>query len=514
MDMIKNVLDNERNVSVTENGALGFSTSGKELLDINFAVSSLRSCPEIEVVKRFARVFHEDKTLAVKWLFFAGDVRGGMGERRLFRLGMAYLAYSEPELAKKLIPLIPEYTRWDNVVTLLSTPVEKDAISLIREQLNADLKAMRANKPVSLLAKWLPSLNATSKETVEYAKYLCRALGMTNKQYRTALSSLRKYLKVVEVQMSADEWSEINYSAVPSRANLIYGKAFFKHDEDRRIAYLESVSRGEQKINSGVLFPHDIVHSYSYGDYSLTVKELDQTLEELWRALPDYVDGDDSTMCVVDGSSSMTVRVGNTRVKAMEVAFALGIYFAERCNDRYKDKFITFSERPRYIDLSKQKTLHDKLAKAFAYSEVANTNIEAVFDLILNTAVKNKLNQADLPRNVLILSDMEFDNCAVVGKTKGKVYLTANNADGVRLFEELGARYEEKGYKLPRLVFWNINSRTLTVPVRENELGVALVSGFSPTIASMVLSGDLDPYKCLLAQLSTPRYDKVEIAIK
>ena len=465
-------------------------------------MSSLRNSPSILVIKRFRKAFYEDKLLAVKWLFFAGDVRGGMGERRLFRLCMDFLAKTEPELAKALLPLIAEYTRWDNLVALIDTSLSDEVTRLIKEQLNADIQSKAQGKTISLLTKWLPSVNATSERTRALAKSVTAKLGMTAKQYRQTLSDLRKYLSVVEVAISANAWGEIKYDSVPSKANLLYRQAFLRHDEARRNEYLEALKSGEAKINADVLFPHDVVHKYcSYvnGGYYVGYRDLepyDETIEQLWKALPNYVHGDGSTLCVADGSGSMLSNVGGgSRVSALEVANALAIYFAERCEGRFKDTFITFSENPQIVSLKRCKSLHGKLNKALSYNEVANTNIEAVFDLILTTAVKNKMPKSKLPSNILILSDMEFDDCAVCNdyeETGDMVF------EKPRLFEEISARYQAHGYDLPRLIFWNICSRTLTVPLKYNQQGVVLVSGFSPTVLNMVLSGELDPYKCLI----------------
>lgn len=501
---LNNVLDEEFNVSVTENGAIGYRTTGKDLLDMNFNVSSFRNVLPKSIAKKFNKAFFEDKMLAIKWMFFAGDVRGGLGERRLFRILLQYLAENELEIALKLLPLVPEYTRWDNLLPLLDTELKLDVCALIKTQLDSDVQNMKDNKSVSLLAKWLPSINATSSVTKSYAKILVKELGLTEREYRKLLSTLRAYLDVVEVKMSSGKWDEIKYEAVPSRANLIYNGVFIRNDEERRRAYLASLEKGETTINAGVLFPHDIV--YKYAPEFKVLSKKDVTLEELWKALPNYVEGNSSTICVADGSGSMCAHVGKSMVTCLAVANALAIYFAERCSGVFKDKYITFSENPQLVDLSKGKTLRDKIRIALSYDEVANTNIEAVFDLILASAVKGNMKQEDLPSNVLILSDMEFDCATSFDYTHGD--------EGLKLFDEIALKYKEYGYKLPRLIFWNIYSRTSTIPLKENKLGVALVSGFSPVVMKMVLSNKLDPFECLLEQLNAPRYDKIENAIK
>lgn len=313
--------------------------------------------------------------------------------------------------------------------------------------------------------------------------------------------------------MSSNRWNEIDYSVVPSRANLIYKDAFLKHDEERRKEYLNSLSRGEMKINSGVLFPHNIVCRYrnESGWGRNTYEKEDIALEELWKALPDYVNGNGNTICVADGSGSMTSTVGNSNVTCLDVANALAVYFSERCEGQFKNNYITFSEHPQLVDFNKAKTLREKLEIASHYNEVANTNIEAVFDLILQTALNNHMSQSEMPKNILILSDMEFDKCVTSGESNNRWQVNRPEKKLFKIFEE---RYARHGYKLPRLVFWNICSRTGAIPVRENDLGVALVSGFSPVIAKMVLSNKTDPLECLIEQLDSDRYDMVENAIK
>lgn len=504
MGKLKETLNGELNLSVTENGAVGYRTTGKELLDVNFAISSMRNMDETQIIDKFTKAFYENKLLAVKWLFFARDIRGGVGERRLFRICMKYLAKNHTIIAKAIIDLIPEYGRYDDLWCLLDVndTMREAVIDLINKQLKEDIENMANNKPVSLIAKWLPSVNASSKGTRKLAQKIAFSSKYTPAGYRKTLSKLRSYLKVTETSMSKGEWEKIDYSAVPSKANLIYNNAFLRHDEERRRDYLDKLQKGETKINAGVLFPHDIVKQYRSMDYyNMRVNPYDITLEEMWKALPDYVNGNGNTICIADGSYSMTDTIHGTFTMALDVATALAIYFSERCTGQFKNKYITFSENPVFVDLSNGKSLKEKIEIAYTYDEVADTNIEAVFDLILLTAIKNKTPQNELPQNILILSDMEFNNCVCTSTGYGVTK---------RLFEVFAQKYAEHGYKLPRLVFWNILSRTGTIPVTENDLGVALVSGFSPVVVKMVLSNSIDPYDCLLEQLNSERYAAVE----
>lgn len=408
MNAVKQTLDNEMNYNITENGAVGFRTTGKELLDLNFAVASLRKMSDEEVAKRFMKAFCENKMLAMKWLFYARDARQGIGERRLFRVVIKYLVESNPEMVIPVIPFIAEYGRVDDMWCLLDNEESAKVVyQIVDKQLKEDWDNMNTGKPISLTAKWMPSINASSEKTKEYGKKLCKALHMSEREYRKALSKLRKYLDVVEVKMSNKDWSEIKYETVPSRANLIYNNAFLRNDETRRREYLGKLEKGETKINASTLFPHDIVHKYAirYG-WKCSLNQKDATIEALWKALPDTVSGCGNTIVVADGSGSMTTQVDrSSSVTALEVANALAIYFAEHSSGQFKDKYITFSERPQIVDFSNATSLHDKLQIALAHDECANTNIERVFDLILDTAIKNRMKQEDIPQNILIVSD-------------------------------------------------------------------------------------------------------------
>lgn len=496
MNSMENTLNEEFNRSRTENGALGYRTTGKELLDLNFKVSSLRKADEYSIIKDFERAFAEDKKYAIKWLFYLRDVREGLGERRSFKVILKHIANVEPELCKAFIALVPEYGRYDDWFELLGTECESDVLKMIADQLEKDFAGMKNKKPISLLSKWMPSTNASSVATRKKAATIRNYLGYSEKKYRKKLSKLREYIDVVERKMSSKNWEEINYETVPSKANLLYNKAFMKNDEERRKKYLESLQRGEVKINSSTNFPHEIVHKYGRSG------SVDTTLEELWKALPNMVEDDANTLFVRDGSYSMTCRVDtNSSVTALEVATALAIYFSERAAGEFKDKFITFSSRPQLIKLGNCSTLAEKIRRCYSETDCSNTNIKATFDLILRTAIENKMKQEDMPKNILVVSDMEFD---------GATYDHPNQT----LFQKIEKEYKDAGYQLPRLVFWNVNSRTGTIPVKENSLGVALVSGFSVNIVKMVLSGQLDPYKCLIEQLDTERYEAVEAAIR
>ena len=457
------------------------------------------------------KVFYEDKLIAMKFLFFIRDREEGLGERRLFRVIIKHLANTEPDIIKAIVPLVAEYGRYDDLLELFDTSLEQYVIDYLGEQIEQDALNYKDGKSISLLAKWLPSINATSEKTKERARKIIKSSGLTEREYRKMLSVLRKYIDVTERKMCANEWDKIKYENVPSRANLNYNDAFLRHDEERRRAFLGHVEKGEKKINAGKLYPHDIVHKYMKNGWGASVNPLDTTLEQLWKALPKKEIA--NTLVVADGSGSMTSTIGNTKTTALDVANALAIYFAEHNIGEFNNQYITFSENPQLVKFNKTASLHDKIAKCLAYDEVANTNIEKVFGLILNTAIKNNLKQEEMPKNILIISDMEFDSCVIADHGVSNWTRGMAKPDQ-KLFKIIGDTYNRHGYKLPKLVFWNVCSRTGTIPMKENDLGVALVSGFSTNIAEMVMNDKLDPLEILLDKLNTKRYEKISENLK
>ena len=512
---------------LTENGAVGFKSSGHALLDINFATSSHRNKSECEIQKMFSEAYQENPLLAVKWLFMLRDIRGnGMGERRSFRVCFRWLATVRKDLILKLIPLVAEYGRWDDLFCLIDksatidAEVEAAVFDAIDKQWAEDLTNMKAEKPISLLAKWLPSINTSSSKSVALAKRFCKYLQLSEKQYRKTLSSMRKYLNVIEQKMSAKQWSEINYEAVPSKANVKYNAAFLRNDEARRREFLGKLEKGEAKINSSANFPCDIVHAYAgkvgYSYYSRSTRcTIDPALEAMWKALPDIaVNG--NVLAIADGSGSMTCRASNgSNMTALEVANALAIYCAEHCTGPFNNKYITFSSRPQYVDMSNAKSLAEKIGIALEHNECANTNIEATFDLVLQTAVDHNLKQKDIP-TLVIISDMEIDAGADMGDGYSYWNRPSNySAHKTALMEKIRQKWAAHNLILPRTIWWNVNNRTGTIPLTQNpETGIILCSGYSQGQFKMIASNKTDPYEVLVEALNVERYAPIEAAIK
>lgn len=478
-----NELKKEANRTLTENGAATLRTSGSECLDLFATIGALRSAEEEEIVRRFLRAFAEDRTIAMKLLFYGRDIRGGLGERRIFRILLNWLAKEYPDTVRKNLVLISEYGRWDDVLVLLDTPCEGDAMNLITRQLKEDQKAMENGESVSLLAKWLPSVNTSNKEAVAQAKRIARALGLIDAGYRKMLVALRAYIRILENNLREKDYT-FEYAAQPSKAMFKYRKAFQRNDGERYSAYLDSVSRGEAQMHTGTLMPYEIVEkALRCGGDADERKSLDVT----WNALENFTD-DRNALCVIDGSGSM---YGGGDPRPISVAVSLGMYFAERNKGAFRNHFITFSHSPQLVEI-KGADLVEKVKYCMSYNEVADTNIQKVFELVLEAAVRNHLPQEELPETLYIITDMEFNYCT-------------RDAD-ITNFEYAQELYSRYGYKLPQLVFWNVQSRNAQQPVSMNEQNVVLVSGCTSRLFSMAVSGNLDPYRYMLQVLNSERY--------
>lgn len=486
-------LRKEENVTYTENGALTNRSTNSYCLDLFATIGALRNAEDNEIISRFIKAYTEDRNMAMKILFFARDIRGGLGERRAFRSIFKWLSLHEAESVRKNIANVPEYGRFDDLLSLLNGPCEKDMILFIKEQLEKDLSALKTGESVSLLAKWLPSVNTSNKDAVKSAKKLVKAMGFSDAEYRKVLVSLRAEIKLMENYLREKDYS-FSYEKQPSKALYKYRLAFLRNDRERYSAFLEKAEKNPSVMNTGTLTPYDIAASIIHKNIveeEITEEER-RSLDITWKALPDYT-GAENALAVVDGSGSMYCNWGSGYMPAA-VAQSLGIYFAEHNKGCFHNHFITFSENPRLVEVQ-GRDIVDKLTYCVSFDECANTDLQSTFDLILKTAIQNKAKQEELPEKLYIISDMEFDYCA-------------NHAEMTN-FECAKKKFAKYGYKLPQIVFWNVESRNLQQPVTKNEQGVALVSGASPQIFSMLSEGILDPYSFMLKTLSSERYERI-----
>lgn len=480
------------NVTTTTNGDKAYKSTGNKVLDFFSTCGALRKSDKNAQISIFESAFLSDPLLAMKALFYARDVRGGAGERELFRTIFKTLANHVPEVVKSNLAIVSEFGRWDDLLVLLGTPVEKDVLDLIKNQISKDI-ATPEDKSISLLAKWLPSENASSKQSKIEAKKIMASLGLTPRKYRKLLVKLRSRLNVVETAMSAKDWLNIEYAKVPSRAGMIYRKSFLKRDYGHYSSYLEKVTKGEAKINANGIFPYELMHK------ALASYTVDQTLELQWKALPNYIPEGFKGLAMADTSGSMSCTLGgygsNIGATCIEASVAMAIYLAEKNDGPFKDIFVTFSETPKIAHITGN-SLKEKFQNTPKI--VANTDLQKGLDLILDIAVRNRIKREDMIDTLFIFSDMQFDGPCNAGRYNKTTY------------EHTKEKFNRAGYEMPSVVFWNLNAKPDNKPALETEFGVKMVSGFSVEVFKSVFLG-ATPLDNMLETLNSERYNAVKI---
>jgi len=454
--------------TLTENGMVTNSSTLNECVNLFFTIGAMRGQDKERLLSTFSKAFNENPLTALKILFWVRDVRGGAGERQIFRDILKYLVENHPNVVKQNIQAIPHFGRWDDLSVLFGTKLEAEATKMFVDGLIVEN---------GLCAKWIPR-----KGVIFNA--IRKALKTTPKNLRNLLVGISN---TVEQKMCANQWTNIEYSKTPSLAMGRYTKAFAKHDITGFTEYLEKLKKGETKVNAGAVYPYNVVQTMNQGSWELA--------NEQWKSLPNFMEGTtERILPVVDVSGSMGSIVSGS-ITCLDVAISLGLYISERNEGVFKDSFITFSEKPELQVLSG--TLKERYEQMSQADWGMNTNLNLVFNLILNQALKHKVLPEDMPSKILIMSDMEFDQA------------TRQSESAIQMIRR---QYEESGYSLPQIIFWNIQSRGKNFPVRHDESGTALISGLSPSIVKSVLGGkEMTPVSIMNETINTERYSIIEI---
>ena len=445
----------------TDNGMKTLESSMSDLVDLFFTVGASRGK---DLSTQFARALAQDETLALRLLMWARDVRGGAGEREVVRKILLNLEKTNPKALARILPHLAEFGRWDDLLIFTSKEVKAQAFTLIGD-------ALRASN--GLAAKWMPRQGPLAAEIRTF-------FGMSPKFYRKSLVNLSK---TVEQNMCANTWDDINYSHVPSLAAARYQKAFKKHDPVGYEAYKAKLVSGDAKVNASAVYPYDVIKSHKFGGDATVVQAQ-------WDALPNYI-GDELVLPMCDVSGSMSTPVGgNANLTCMDVCVSLGLYLADKNTGPFKDMFLTFSAKSK-IEILKG-NLTAKLAQLQRAQWDMNTNLNSAFEEVLRVAKAGKVDAIDMPKYVLIMSDMQFDQCA------------RHDDSAMQMIKR---KYSEAGYDVPNIVFWNLNAKAGQSPVKFDTKGTALVSGFSPAILKSILAAEeLDPTSVMMATLNSPRY--------
>lgn len=494
MNTFMNGLQNASNYAVTENGALAHKTTRSAVYDMFALGGAYRKRNDEDCILLFKNALEENETLALKCLFYLRDCRGGQGERRFFRVCYKWLAQKHADVARRNFELISEYGRYDDVIyALIGTPLENDALEFIKNQLALDLEC----KTPSLLAKWLPSENASAVKTKKMGNIIREYLGMTHREYRKTLSILRERINLLERLMSANRWDEIEFDKIPSKAGLIYKNAFARRDIIAK-KYEAFAKSEDTKVNASTLYPYDVVHKavegtrgwgYSFRDMSATDRAM---VEKYWENLPDYLEGKPcKMMCVVDTSGSMT---GSEASAPINVAIGLGMYCAERVGGPFKNHYISFSSRPQLIKIEGVDFV-DKVRRIYKTNLCDNTDLVKTFRMLKEIALTAK--PEDIPETIVVISDMQID-C-------GSRFYRRNSV--ATEMESMRIEWENAGLKMPKLVYWNVEARG-AANFLDDGPNVTYVSGCSPVIFQQVISG-VTGYELMCRKLMSSRYEAI-----
>lgn len=506
MNTLLNGLKQNENICKTENGGASYKSTMDGLMDLFALGGAYRSRNEEDCILLFKKAYEEDPVYALKCLFYLGDCRGGQGERRFFRVCAKWLAKNHPDVMKRNLIHIPVYRRWDDLYVFVGTPLETDAFDIMKHQFALDLES----KTPSLLAKWLKSENTSSVESQKLGKITRKYFGLTARQYRKSLSLLRERINVIERLMSAGRWDEIEFDKIPSKAGLIYRNAFARRDMIK--AKYESFAKSaDTKVNASTLYPCDVVKQARelmvpnyWNSKKVTMDDTERLmLNKYWDNLTDYFNGATfNGVAVVDTSGSMTCTYG-TSVVPIDVAVALGLYCADKCgkDSPFYNHYITFSRNARLVETTGV-DFCDKVKRITEANLCDDTNIESVFNLLIKTIKQNNVPAADIPENVVIISDMEFNYCTEYNRWN-------SNSNYKSDLERLAEKFtRETGYECPKLIFWNVNARNDRIPMQDNGR-VTFVSGYSQTIFDMIMTGKtgIDLVK---EKLDSPRYSVIK----
>ena len=496
MNNFMKALKDENNFGYTENGAVKRMSTLSGLLDLFGMGAAYRKRSDKDCIVLFQKAYDENPVYALKCLFYLRDVRGGQGERRFFRTVIRWLADHETDAIEDNLEYVPYFGRWDDLYAFIGTKLEREAFSLMKHQFTLDLQC----KTPSLLGKWLKSENTSSKDSCKLGNITRQYFGLTHREYRKSLSYLRRRINVVECLMSAGKWDEIEFDKIPSKAGLIYRNAFARHDVERMKSeknirsYEDFMKDDSTKVNAKDLYPYEVVakafnHTKWGGGYDREIER--KAINKYWDNLKDYFDGCTlDALCMIDTSGSMWGREASAPIN---VAISLGLYAAERARGPFANHYISFSSRPQLIETYGIDFV-DKVERIYKTDLCENTNIEAAFNMLLNTAIQQHCQQYELPKSIIVISDMEFDY--------SQDYRAEHNKK--TLMEHIQSKWRQAGYEMPNLVFWNVEARQDNIPMKVQD-GITFVSGFSPVTFEMIMKGKTG-YDLMMDKLNDPRY--------
>lgn len=494
MNEFLKAMKEDTNYKYTENGGITHKSTLNKVLDMFAMGGAMRNRSDEDIINMFKCAYDEDPDLALRCLFYHRDIRGGSGERRFFRVILHWMGDHMPKECEHIIMLVREYGRWDDLFELFGTKCEGAMMGYIAWAIST--------QEDHLLYKWMPSINTSSRNTQARGRKFASELGMTEREYRKMLSEGRKACNLVETLMSQNQWDQIAFDKLPSRAGLLYKNAFMRREETKA-RYAEFMSDEKTKVNASVLNPVEIAHQiYNYRGYKPSATER-EAWQKYWDNLKDYYGGrEEPGIAIVDVSGSMWGQ-------PLEAAVSMGAYIAERGKGPFKNHFITFTDYPELVEFSGC-DLYDKFMRARGAEWGGSTNIEAVFDMLLKTALQHRTRPEDMPKTLYIFSDMEFNGCITSGTPSRDHWAysgrTLNQSQIDTVIEAQARKWQQYGYKVPRVVFWNLDARHQNIPAIGE--GFSYVSGFSMNMVECILSGK-DGVDLMLEKLNSERYSVI-----
>ena len=477
----------------TENGAVALNSTSDARLDLFGVIGALRGADQARIERLFSEAYRADPLFATKIAFYARDIRGGLGERETFRTIMRYMAQMHPEALRPNLDLIGVYGRYDDLYCLIGTPLEEEMWAAMKAQFEEDRRNLENGMTVSLLAKWIKTADASSAKTRELGILTARKLGYTVYEFKRIVRALRRRIGVIETLMTEGRWNEIRYPEVPSRAMMIYRDAFRRHDGERYEQFVNRAVAGREKIHAGTLYPYDIVEKVAprLGNYfAASALNTDPALEAQWRQLPDYVEPGTNALVIADTSGSMTGR-------PMATSVGLAVYFAERNRGAYHNLFMSFSGTSR-IQVLRGETLAQKIDSINMNDWSGSTNLRAAFEHVLEIAIRNHVPQSEMPKSLIVISDMEIDYCGDRDWT---------------FYERMEEMFRMNGYIIPNIIFWNVASRHDIFHADRNRKGVQLASGQSAAVFRQVMQTvGMNPVEAMEKIINSERYQAITVA--
>lgn len=495
MNMFANVAREDSTHAYTENGAQALNTTKDDRLNFFATVGALRQADDQRIFRLFENAYQADPLFATKILFYGRDIREGLGERSTFRKILQYVANRHPEAIRPNIDLIGYYGRCDDLYSLIDTPLEGDMWAAMKRQWDADIQGMKKGLPISLLAKWVKTADASSEKTRKLGILTAKKLGLSVYEYKRLYRAMRKHIGVIEQLMSANQWDKIKYAEIPSKAMMLYRNAFKKHDNERFSEFLSAVERGEEKINASTLYPYDVVKKYLFG-FGIRSEIPDPVVEAQWRQIiSDFGNIEENVVVIADTSGSMFC----CDQMPIASALALGTLFATVNKGAFHNLFMEFSYRSIFVPL-KGNTLLDQIENMMKDAQWGcSTNLEAAFKKILQIAVGNQIPASEMPKALVVISDMEINECVTdYGKWS--------------FHDTMAAEFAAHGYEMPTIVYWNVNSRHDTFHVDAEKQGAVLISGNSASSFKQVMKSiSMTPVEAMEQIINSDRYAPITV---